>query len=161
MPGREHWTLWGVPNCGKGQPEQVMGTGHGASPSRFRNIKIGERVCVSELLTRRCEEFSAGRSTPRAPQGVTEVEAILAAATNALTRFANNTIHQNVAERRHHLSVRPVIDGRTARASTNRLDRDGDPRVVEEAIAITRLTEPDADLLPLAEAPRLDARSTG
>ena len=36
-----HWTLWGVPNCGKGQPEQVMGTGHGASPSRFRNIKIG------------------------------------------------------------------------------------------------------------------------
>ncbi|HET8548124.1 MAG TPA: TldD/PmbA family protein [Bryobacteraceae bacterium] len=36
-----HWTLWGVPNCGKGQPEQVMGTGHGASPSRFRNVKIG------------------------------------------------------------------------------------------------------------------------
>jgi TldD protein len=41
IAGREHWTLWGVPNCGKGQPEQVMGTGHGASPSRFRNIKIG------------------------------------------------------------------------------------------------------------------------
>jgi TldD protein len=37
----EHWTLWGTPNCGKGQPEQVMGTGHGASPARFRNIKIG------------------------------------------------------------------------------------------------------------------------
>jgi TldD protein len=41
IAGREHWTLWGVPNCGKGQPEQVMGTGHGASPSRFRKIKIG------------------------------------------------------------------------------------------------------------------------
>ena len=41
IASREHWTLWGVPNCGKGQPEQVMGTGHGASPSRFRNIKIG------------------------------------------------------------------------------------------------------------------------
>jgi len=41
IAGREHWTLWGVPNCGKGQPEQVMGTGHGASPSRFANIKIG------------------------------------------------------------------------------------------------------------------------
>jgi TldD protein len=38
---RNHWTLWGVPNCGKGQPEQVMGTGHGASPARFHNIKIG------------------------------------------------------------------------------------------------------------------------
>ena len=36
-----HWTLWGVPNCGKGQPEQVMGTGHGASPARFRRIKVG------------------------------------------------------------------------------------------------------------------------
>jgi TldD protein len=38
---RNHWTLWGVPNCGKGQPEQTMGTGHGASPSRFRDVKIG------------------------------------------------------------------------------------------------------------------------
>ncbi len=36
-----HWTLWGTPNCGKGQPEQVMGTGHGASPSRFHNVKVG------------------------------------------------------------------------------------------------------------------------
>jgi TldD protein len=41
IAGPEHWTLWGTPNCGKGQPEQVMGTGHGASPSRFRNLKIG------------------------------------------------------------------------------------------------------------------------
>jgi len=41
ISGPEHWTLWGTPNCGKGQPEQVMGTGHGASPSRFRQIKIG------------------------------------------------------------------------------------------------------------------------
>ena len=41
IAGPGHWTLWGTPNCGKGQPEQVMGTGHGASPSRFRNIKIG------------------------------------------------------------------------------------------------------------------------
>ena len=38
---REFWTLWGTPNCGKGQPQQTMGTGHGAAPSRFRNVKIG------------------------------------------------------------------------------------------------------------------------
>jgi TldD protein len=38
---REHWTLWGTPNCGKGQPMQTMGTGHGAAPARFRNIKVG------------------------------------------------------------------------------------------------------------------------
>jgi TldD protein len=41
IAGPQHWTLWGVPNCGKGQPEQVMGTGHGASPARFRKIRIG------------------------------------------------------------------------------------------------------------------------
>ena len=38
---RQHWTLWGTPNCGKGQPMQTMGTGHGAAPARFRNIKVG------------------------------------------------------------------------------------------------------------------------
>jgi TldD protein len=37
----DHWVLWGTPNCGKGQPMQVMGTGHGASPARFRNVKFG------------------------------------------------------------------------------------------------------------------------
>src|SRR5438270_1437320 len=38
---RDQWTLWGTPNCGKGQPQQVMGTGHGASPARFRGTKVG------------------------------------------------------------------------------------------------------------------------
>jgi len=38
---RDHWTLWGTPNCGKGQPMQTMGTGHGAAPARFRDVKIG------------------------------------------------------------------------------------------------------------------------
>lgn len=38
---REHWTLWGTPNCGKGQPMQTMGTGHGAAPARFRNVRVG------------------------------------------------------------------------------------------------------------------------
>ena len=68
----------------------------------------------------------------------------------ALTRFANNAIHQNVAERSTHLSVRAAIDGRTARATTNRLDPDSIRAVVEQAVAITRLTEPDPDLPPLA-----------
>ena len=38
---RDHWTLWGTPNCGKGQPMQTMGTGHGASPARFKNVRVG------------------------------------------------------------------------------------------------------------------------
>ncbi len=39
--GPEHWVLWGTPNCGKGQPMQVMGTGHGAAPARFRGVHVG------------------------------------------------------------------------------------------------------------------------
>jgi TldD protein len=38
---RSAWILWGTPNCGKGQPMQTMGTGHGAAPARFRNVGIG------------------------------------------------------------------------------------------------------------------------
>jgi TldD protein len=39
--GPEEWVLWGTPNCGKGQPPQTMGTGHGASPARFRKTRVG------------------------------------------------------------------------------------------------------------------------
>ena len=38
---RDGWVVWGTPNCGKGQPEQVAHTGHGASASRFRNVQVG------------------------------------------------------------------------------------------------------------------------
>jgi len=38
---RDEWTLWGIPNCGKGQPQQTMGTGHGAAPARFRSVTVG------------------------------------------------------------------------------------------------------------------------
>jgi TldD protein len=38
---RDEWVLWGTPHCGKGQPQQVMGTGHGASPARFAGVKVG------------------------------------------------------------------------------------------------------------------------
>lgn len=41
--GPEEWTLWGTPNCGKGQPGQTARVGHGASPARFRNVQVGVR----------------------------------------------------------------------------------------------------------------------
>jgi len=41
--GREDWTLWGTPNCGKGQPPQTARVGHGTSPARFRNVQVGVR----------------------------------------------------------------------------------------------------------------------
>ncbi len=84
--------------------------------------------------------------------GVADVEAMIASSTQALTRFASNAISQNVSEKSTYLSVRPVIDHRTARASTNRLDADSIRAVVEEAVALTRLCKPDPELLPLAES---------
>src|SRR5512133_1280540 len=79
-----------------------------------------------------------------------DIEVVIAGGHSALTRFANNTIHQNVAEENYILSVRPVIDGKTARATTNKLDDDGIKRVVESAEALTRVQQPDPDLLPMA-----------
>jgi TldD protein len=34
------WHLWGVPNCGKGQPSQVARVGHGAPTARFQNVRV-------------------------------------------------------------------------------------------------------------------------
>jgi TldD protein len=39
--GGEDWTVWGTPNCGKGQPGQVARVGHGTAPARFRNVRVG------------------------------------------------------------------------------------------------------------------------
>jgi TldD protein len=41
--GHEEWTVWGTPNCGKGQPGQVARVGHGTSPARFRDVRVGVR----------------------------------------------------------------------------------------------------------------------
>ncbi len=35
------WHVWGVPNCGKGEPMQTMHVGHGVSPARFTKVKVG------------------------------------------------------------------------------------------------------------------------
>jgi TldD protein len=38
---RDHWQMWGTPNCGKGEPSQTMYVGHGTAPARFRNVRVG------------------------------------------------------------------------------------------------------------------------
>jgi TldD protein len=40
VANRDEWSMWGVVNCGKGQPGQVMHVGHGAAPCRFRNVAV-------------------------------------------------------------------------------------------------------------------------
>ncbi|MGH2732594.1 MAG: TldD/PmbA family protein, partial [Actinomycetota bacterium] len=43
VAGPEQWRVWGVPNCGKGQPSQTARVGHGAAPARFRDVGVGVR----------------------------------------------------------------------------------------------------------------------
>jgi len=38
---KNHWHVWGLPNCGKGEPMQSAHVAHGAAPARFRNVKVG------------------------------------------------------------------------------------------------------------------------
>ncbi len=37
----KYWKIWGVPNCGKGEPGQIARVGHGSSPALFRKVKVG------------------------------------------------------------------------------------------------------------------------
>lgn len=38
---QDHWDLWGVINCGKGQPGQTAEMSHGGAPTRFRSVMCG------------------------------------------------------------------------------------------------------------------------
>ena len=78
-----------------------------------------------------------------------EVEVSFFSTVNALTRFANNVIHQNMAEENVVVSVRTVFGKRTGRATTNKLDEESLRRVVEASEKLARVQHPDEDLLPM------------
>ena len=78
-----------------------------------------------------------------------ETEVEIAAGADALTRFANNTIHQNVAEQTLSVSVRTVFGGRTARATTNKTDDESLRRAVAASATLARSQPKNPDLLPM------------
>lgn len=41
VANKHEWRMWGVLNCGKGDPMQVMHVGHGTSRARFQNVRVG------------------------------------------------------------------------------------------------------------------------
>ena len=67
---------------------------------------------------------------------------------SALTRFANNGIHQNVAERDVSVRVRVVKDGKTGVASINQLSETAAGDVLKRAVAIADL-QPKGELVPM------------
>jgi PmbA protein len=81
--------------------------------------------------------------------GADETEVQIDETVDALTRFANNAIHQNVAEQGITVSVRTVVDGRTARATTNRLDEDSLFAAVKSSLQLAHSQPKIPDLLPM------------
>ena len=77
--------------------------------------------------------------------GADEAEALVFAQSSALTRFANNRIHQNVASEDTMVSVRAVVGKRVGVASTNRLDETGLTAVCAAAVEAARTSPADPD----------------
>ncbi|MDR3685987.1 MAG: TldD/PmbA family protein [Coriobacteriia bacterium] len=78
-----------------------------------------------------------------------QAECFVAAETNALTRFANSRINQNVAEEDALISVRAVVGKRVGVASTNRLDDESLRRATEAAVTAARVSPEDPEFLGL------------
>ena len=72
-----------------------------------------------------------------------ETEAVLLGRDEQLTRFANNSIHQHVAETNRYLVVRAALGQRVGVAASNDLTDAGLERVVEVAIATAKLRPED------------------
>ena len=81
--------------------------------------------------------------------GAEETEVHVDEVADALTRFANNAIHQNVAEHGLTVSIRTVADGRTARATTNRIDEGSLRAAIEASLSLAQSQPKDPRLLPM------------
>jgi len=82
-------------------------------------------------------------------RGVPGTEVHVEEVIDALTRFANNIIHQNVAEHGVTVSIRTILDGRTARVTTNRLEEDALRAAVEDCLSLAASQPKDPSLPPL------------
>ena len=80
-----------------------------------------------------------------------ETETVLLGLDEQLTRFANNTIHQHVAEANRHLVVRAILGRRAGVATTNDLTEAGLERAVESAVTAAELLPEDPDFPGLPE----------
>ena len=112
-----------------------------------RNHRVSPAVAGLHLLSDSDLRRIADKIFKFSDADETEVE--IGVVSDALTRFANNTIHQNVAEQSLSVSVRTVLDGRTARATTNKTDDDSLRRVVETSKTLARSQPRNPGLLPM------------
>jgi PmbA protein len=83
-------------------------------------------------------------------RGIPEAEVLVEETIDALTRFANNSIHQHVAEHGLSVSLRTAVDGRTARVTTNRLEGDALLAALDDCSSLAANQPKDKQLLPLS-----------
>lgn len=82
-------------------------------------------------------------------RSLAETEVHIEESVQALTRFANNAIHQNVAEQGLIVSIRTAVDGRTARVTTNRIEEDALRAALEDSLSLAAHQPKDPQLLPM------------
>lgn len=99
---------------------------------------------LTEAELRRLFDVALAHST------ADQTEIVLFDTDAALTRFANNEIHQNVAERDTALLVRAVLGRKVGVASLNRGDEAGVRLAVDRAVELARfqIENPDLRSLP-------------
>src|ERR1700716_2254489 len=119
----------------------------------MKSMEVARLTADGEL-----KQFMSGL-LERSPAQQTEV--MVTEWDSALTRFANNGIHQNVAERNVSVRVRVVKEGKTGVASINQLNEAAATDVLKRAVAIADL-QPRSEVVPMpgpAKARSVDAWS--
>jgi PmbA protein len=123
-----------------------MGANRKRQTTRAGKVSGSSTQLLSERDLRRAIDtvLRLARST-----GAEETEVHVDEVADALTRFANNAIHQNVAEHGLTVSIRTVLDRRTARATTNRIDEDSLRSAINASLSLAHSQPKDPRLLPL------------
>lgn len=115
---------------------------------RLRRRKVEVAAVASEQLPSQAELRRIAARVLKLSEA-DETEVTIEADSHALTRFANNAIHQHVAEQGLAISIRAVVDGRMARTSTNKADDASLRRAVRTAFEIARHQQKQPGLLPM------------
>lgn len=101
---------------------------------------------ISEALARRIAEEAFAAST------ADETLVLLTGGKSALTRFANNGIHQNVLQKDYSVTVLTAFGQRVGMASSNLFDRSELERIVDLASAVALRQKEDPLWTPLSGA---------
>jgi len=120
--------------------------------SALRNQQVSKRAALAPVTLRperQLHQIGARVLRLAKERGVSEAEVHIDESIQALTRFANNAIHQHVAEQGLVVSIRTAVDGRTARVTTNRIDEDALRVAIDDCLSLASHQPKDPHLLPM------------